>query len=82
MLVLTRKEDQSIMIGNSIELQILKINKTSVEIGIKAPKSQAIYRKEVFLEIKTKTEEANRSSSQADLSTLAGLLKDRKTPKK
>lgn len=78
MLVLTRKKDQSIMIGNGIELQILRINKNSVEIGIRAPKSQAIYRKEVFLEIKQKNEEANLSSSKADLSTLAELLKTKK----
>ncbi len=82
MLVLTRKADQSIMIGNSIEILVLKINKNSVEIGIKAPKSQAIYRKEVFLEIKAKTEEANLSISQADLSALAGLLKKTKEKKK
>lgn len=82
MLVLTRKADQSIMIGNSIELQILKINKNSVEIGINAPKNQAIFRKEVYLEIKQKTEEAKLSIGQADLSTLAGLLKDRKEKKK
>ncbi len=80
MLVLTRKTNQSIMIGNSIELQILRINKNSVEIGIKAPKNQSVFRKEVYLEIREKTVEANLSSSKADLGALADLLQKTKKP--
>lgn len=79
MLVLTRKADQSIMIGNTIELQILRINKNSVEIGIKAPQNQPVYRKEVFLEIREKTVEANLSSGKADLEALADLLKKKRS---
>ncbi|MGE5343863.1 MAG: carbon storage regulator [Candidatus Omnitrophota bacterium] len=61
MLVLTRKKDQSIVIGNNIEIKILKMGKNSVEIGISAPNTYSIFRKEVFNEIKEKNVEAIKS---------------------
>ncbi len=51
MLVLTRKPDQSIMIGGEIEITVLEIRGDQVRLGIRAPKSVAIYRKEVFEQI-------------------------------
>ena len=48
MLVLTRKSKQSIMIGNDIELTILKIEKDQVRLGIAAPSEVPIHRKEVY----------------------------------
>ncbi|MFN4245537.1 MAG: carbon storage regulator CsrA [Brevinematia bacterium] len=51
MLVLSRKEEQSIMIGDSIEIKILSIKGDTVKIGISAPPELKIYRKEVFEEI-------------------------------
>ncbi|MCX7772883.1 MAG: carbon storage regulator CsrA [Clostridia bacterium] len=52
MLVLTRKKGQALMIGNDIELSIIDIQGDQVRIGISAPKSVTIHRKEVFEEIK------------------------------
>ncbi len=52
MLVLTRKSNQSIMIGDDIEVSVLAIMGEKVRIGIEAPRSVPVYRKEVWLEIK------------------------------
>ena len=51
MLVLTRKSNPSIMIGDEIEGSVLAIMGEKVRIGIEAPKSVPVYRKEVYLEI-------------------------------
>ncbi|MFN8009143.1 MAG: carbon storage regulator CsrA [Terriglobia bacterium] len=48
MLVVTRRKDEKLMIGNEIEVQILKIGKDSVRIGIKAPDHVSVHRFEVF----------------------------------
>jgi carbon storage regulator len=51
MLVLTRKGNQSIMIGDDIEVSVLAIMGEKVRIGIEAPRSVPVFRKEVYLEI-------------------------------
>ncbi len=51
MLVLTRKPNQSIMIGDEIEVSVLAIMGEKVRIGIQAPRSVPVFRKEVYLEI-------------------------------
>jgi carbon storage regulator len=50
-LVLTRKSNQSIMIGDEIEISVLAIMGEKVRIGIQAPRSIPVFRKEVYLEI-------------------------------
>jgi carbon storage regulator len=51
MLVLTRKSNQSIMIGDDIEVSVLAIMGEKVRIGIQAPRDVPVFRKEVYLEI-------------------------------
>ena len=51
MLVLTRKSNQSIMIGDEIEVSVLAIMGEKVRIGIEAPRAVPVFRKEVYLEI-------------------------------
>ena len=51
MLVLTRKGNQSIMIGDDIEVSVLAIMGEKVRIGIQAPRSVPVFRKEVYVEI-------------------------------
>ena len=51
MLVLTRKSNQSIMIGDDIEISVLAIMGEKVRIGIQAPRDIPVFRKEVYLEI-------------------------------
>jgi carbon storage regulator len=52
MLVLTRKSNQSIMIGDDIEVSVLAVMGEKVRIGIAAPRDVPVFRKEVYLEIK------------------------------
>src|SRR5438094_5479680 len=67
MLVLTRKSNQSIMIGDEIEVSVLAIMGEKVRIGIEAPRSIPVFRKEVYLEIQqdTSPEEARQEVDQA-----------------
>ncbi|HLL86362.1 MAG TPA: carbon storage regulator CsrA [Thermoleophilaceae bacterium] len=51
MLVLTRKTNQAIVIGDEVEVSVLGIVGDKVRIGIEAPRSVPVYRKEVWLEI-------------------------------
>ena len=51
MLVLTRKANQSIMIGDQIEVSVLSVLGEKVRLGIQAPRDVPVFRKEVFLEI-------------------------------
>jgi carbon storage regulator len=51
MLVLTRKSNQSIMIGDDIEVSVLSVTGEKVRIGIQAPRDIPVFRKEVYIEI-------------------------------
>ncbi|ECK2939692.1 TPA: carbon storage regulator CsrA [Campylobacter coli] len=52
MLILSRKENESIVIGEGIEIKIVQIGKGYAKIGIDAPKSLMILRKELLTQIK------------------------------
>ncbi|HEF1470919.1 TPA: carbon storage regulator CsrA [Campylobacter coli] len=52
MLILSRKENESIVIGEGIEIKIVQTGKGYAKIGIDAPKSLMILRKELFTQIK------------------------------
>ncbi len=52
MLILSRKEDESIQIGDDIEIKIIQTTKGYAKIGIEAPKSLMILRKELIAQIK------------------------------
>ena len=58
MLALSRKQGESIMIGNDIEITILDIRNDQVKIGINAPKQVGIYRKEIYLQIQEENKQA------------------------
>ncbi|MGO4888801.1 carbon storage regulator CsrA [Anaerobacillus sp. MEB173] len=58
MLVLTRKTNQSIQIGDNIELTILSIEGDQVKLGINAPKNIDIHRKEIYLAIQEENSQA------------------------
>jgi carbon storage regulator len=57
-LVLTRKGNQSIMIGDDIEVSVLAIMGEKVRIGIEAPRAVPVFRKEVYVEIQEAREAA------------------------
>ena len=62
MLVLTRKPNESIMIGDDIELSVLAVTGEKVRIGIQAPREVPVFRKEVYLEIHQRDAEASPSA--------------------
>ncbi len=71
MLVLTRKSNQSIMIGDDIEISVLAIMGEKVRIGIQAPRSVPVFRREVYVEIQ---EDQETVEEHADVSrALEGL---------
>ena len=73
MLALSRKANEAIIIGNDIEVTILEIKGEQVKIGINAPKSVPIYRKELYLQIQEANKEA--VASEIDINMLKSLLK-------
>ena len=74
MLVLTRKANQSIMIGDSIEVSVLSVLGEKVRLGIQAPRDVPVFRKEVFLEIQAQNVEAA-GSSKAALDEALGMMR-------
>jgi carbon storage regulator len=65
MLVLTRKSNQSIMIGDDIEVSVLAVMGEKVRIGISAPRDVPVFRKEVYLEIKLDESEGDQHEAVA-----------------
>lgn len=63
MLVLSRKKDESIMIGDQIEIKILAVEGDQIKLGIIAPKTVKVHRSEVFEAIQAQNKEALASSS-------------------
>ena len=64
MLALSRKANESIVIGHDVEITILEVKGDQVKIGINAPKSVPIYRKEIYVQI----QEANKEAVSTDAS--------------
>lgn len=58
MLVVTRKKGESLLIGEDIEIKIVKVNDGSVKIAIEAPRETSILRKEVYEKVKSENENA------------------------
>ena len=67
MLVLTRKSNQSIMIGDDIEVSVLSIMGEKVRIGIQAPRDIPVFRKEVYLEIQQENLAAQPSGAREEV---------------
>ncbi len=60
MLVLTRRANQSIMIGHEIVVTVLEVRGDQVRLGIKAPRSIDVHREEIFAQL----QQANRDAAQ------------------
>jgi len=72
MLALSRRKDESIIINDNIEITIIEVKGEQVKLGITAPKSVPIYRKEVYIQI----QEANREAAKSiDVKELEDLFK-------
>ena len=82
MLVLARKPNQSIMIGDDIEIRIVDIKGDQVKIGITAPKSIGVHRKEIYQEILASNIEASQAKGETNLEQLNKMIVKNKTNKK
>lgn len=71
MLVLTRKKNESIMIGDNIEIIIVEAHGDQVKLGINAPRAIPVHRKEVYDAIQSE----NIKAAQKQVPKLAGLGK-------
>ena len=72
MLILTRKLNESIIIGDDVEIAVVEIEKGHVRLGIKAPKDIAVHRKEIYVRI----QEENRKAVTSKKNDLLRLTKD------
>ena len=70
MLVLTRKINEKIVIGDNVEIVLVDIGKDQVKIGINAPKSIKVHRWEVYEEIQRENREAAKVRSEDPLKEL------------
>jgi carbon storage regulator len=71
MLVLTRKSNQSIMIGDDVEISVLSVNGEKVRIGIQAPREVPVFRKEVYLNIQAERAATDGSNVNQALTELS-----------
>lgn len=72
MLILTRKVDQKIKIGDDITLTIIGFTGDQVKIGVEAPKHVKVFRQEVFEAIQTENKSAAMGTSEEALKKLFG----------
>lgn len=70
MLILTRKIDESIIVGDNIKITVIEIQGDSVRIGIDAPRELSIHREEIYQAIRQENRQAVLQAGGA-----AGLLK-------
>ena len=69
MLVLSRQRDETIMIGDDVEITVVDVRGDKVRLGINAPRSVQVHRKEVYDAIKRE----NAAAAKADLGNLKDL---------
>lgn len=69
MLVLTRRANQSVMIGHDVVVTVLEIRGDHVRLGIRAPRSVDVHREEVYAELRR----ANREAASPSPAALEGL---------
>jgi len=75
MLVLSRQKDQTIIIGDDIEITVVAIRGDKVSLGINAPRSIAVHRKEVYDAIKRENRRAMRTDPK-DIKEIDRILQE------
>ncbi len=76
MLVLSRQKDETIIIGDNIEVTVVDIRGDKVRLGVSAPKEISVHRKEVYEAIRRE----NREAAQVKPEDLINLGKTQKSP--
>ena len=79
MLVITRKLEQSIVIGGEVEVIVLGVTKDGVRLGIRAPRSVQVHRREVFDAIAAENRAA--TETKVPLQDAAAILRAAHAPK-
>lgn len=74
MLILSRKTDQQIKIGDNVTITIIDVKGDQVKIGVEAPKNVKVFRQEVFNAIKNENTAASIVNNEA-VSALSAMLK-------
>jgi len=75
MLVLSRKIDESIVIGDDITIKIISVEKGVVKLGIDAPKNVSIIRNELLEDVKNANIAASKETKMDDLTLLSTIIK-------
>lgn len=80
MLVLSRKANQSIIIGEDIEVVVLEIKGDTVKIGLKAPRDVKVYRQEIYADIKAENERAAAATATTEAARLLKQALQKQSP--
>ena len=75
MLILSRKQDDSVIIGDDIEIKIISIDKGSVRLGFSAPESCVILRGELKEAITSQNKQASQAMDKDAITQIKSLLK-------
>ncbi len=76
MLVISRKENQKIKIGDNIEIVIVEVGKNQVKIGIEAPKDVQILRSELIEEISNENKKANMEINSETIAEISKVINE------
>lgn len=74
MLRITRRAGERIILGDDVVVEVIEVKGGTVRLGIDAPRSLAIYREEIWLDVKRENEEAARAAARGELPDAAGRL--------
>jgi carbon storage regulator len=80
MLVLSRKCEQSLLVGDNIIVTVLGIEGDRVKLGIQAPRSVSVLRHEVFEQLRSANTSAAAAPAPKNLQSIAAALRERSTP--
>lgn len=74
MLVLTRRLNQSIKIGDDIEITVVEVRGDQVRLGVNAPRDVSVHRKEVYLQIQQENRAASAAPEGGSLDSLGDAI--------
>ena len=78
MLVLSRKVNQSIMVGDNVRVVVVAVDRDQVKLGIEAPREIAVHRSEIYEEI----QRSNRAAAEAPAAPAAAASRATLEPRK